>query len=70
MTHDELRSVVLNHVPLAYQRALLAVVDENRRLRDLAPGPVTPLPPGPVTPLSDEQLEGLFPGYLAKEGRK
>ena len=58
MTHDELRSVVLNHVPLAYQRALLAVVDENRRLRALAPAP--------VAPLTDEQLEELFPGFVPK----
>lgn len=62
MTHDELRSVVLNHVPLAYQRALLAVIDENRRLRDLAPGPVAPLTP--------EEIDRELPGYLAKEGRK
>lgn len=61
MTHDELRSVVLNHVPLAYQRALLAVVDENRRLREMAPGPVVPLTP--------EEIDRELPGYLAKEGR-
>lgn len=59
MTHDELRSVVLNHVPPAYHRALLAVIDENRRLRELAPGP--------VAPLADEQLEELFPGFVPAE---
>ena len=62
MTHDELRSVVLNHVPLAYQRALLAVIDENRRLRELAPGT--------VTPLTADEIDRELPGYLAKEGRK
>lgn len=62
MTHDELKSVVLNHVPPAYQRALLAVVDECMRLRALAPAPVVPLTP--------DQIDAELPGYLAKESRK
>jgi len=64
MTHDELRGVVLNHVPLAYQRVLLAVVDEHRRLRELAPAPQR------ATPLTPEQIDAELPGYLANEGRK
>lgn len=62
MTYDELRSVVLDHVPPAYHRALLAVIDENRRLRDLAPAPVVPLTP--------EEIDRELPGYLAKEGQQ
>lgn len=62
MTHDELRSVVLNHVPLAYQRALLEVVDENRRLRAISPTV--------VVPMTAEQIDAELPGYLAKEARK
>lgn len=64
MTHEELRQVVLNHVPPAYHRALLAVIDENRRLRELSPAPTT------VTPLSPEEIDRELPGYLAKEGRQ
>lgn len=56
MTHDELRSVVLNHVPLAYQRILLEAVER--------------LQPAPVVPLTPEQLDAELPGYLAKESRK
>lgn len=33
MTHQELRSVVLNHVPLAYQQSLLVAIRELERLR-------------------------------------
>ena len=64
MTHDELRDVVLDYVPSVYQPALLAVIDENRRLRELSPAPTT------VTPLSPEEIDRELPGYLAKEGRQ
>lgn len=62
MTYEALRSVVLNHVPLEYQKALLAAIDENRRLRALAPAPVVPLAP--------DEIDRELPGYLAKEGRR
>lgn len=55
MTHDELRSVVLNHVLLAYQRILLE--------------PVERLQPAPVVPLTPEQLDAELPGYLENEGQ-
>lgn len=64
MTHEELRDVVLGHVPPAYQKALLTVIDEHQRLREMAPAPAT------VTPLSPEEIDRELPGYLAKEGRQ
>lgn len=62
MTHDDLRDVILGYVPPEFQGALLAVLDEHKRLRALAPAPVVPLTP--------EQIDAELPGYLAKEGAR
>lgn len=63
MTHDELRWLVRDYIPALYQNAMLDVIDEHRRLREMSPAPQR------VTPLTPEQLDVELPGYLANEGR-
>lgn len=62
MTHDDLRDVVLGYVPTELQPPILEALDENRRLRALAPAPIVPLTP--------EQIDAELPGYLAKAGAR